>query len=286
MLRKAPPSLDRGEDVMSSMVRVGLTAVLLAGLPGVAAAQFPPPQPPAGSSSSSVQDRWPDPPKPQTAAPSRPQAQPAAPRNKPAPASAAAPPDADAAAQPKPAPRPAAAANVVACGGVFGKDSTHLKLAIKYDSRNIVFGDVDGPDGSKIKASVLFPNDPKRRLEVVWNNDASRSDMSVIAINGKSQWVAPKGLKLGLTLPAIEKANGRPFKVGGFGADGSASVLGWEGGALSALPGGCKVGIRLVADSKASQDARSAVAVDKGFLSNDASVLAVKPSVGEILIGY
>jgi hypothetical protein len=270
---------------MSSIVRAGLTAVLLAGVPSVAAAQFPPPAPPAGSSSSSVQDRWPDPPKPQTATPSGSQAQPAAPRRKPAPAGADAGPDGDAPAQPKPAPKPAATANVLTCGGVFGKDSTHLKLAIKFDSRNVVFGDVDGPDGGKIKASILFPNDPKRRLEVVWNNDASRSDMSVIAINGKSQWIAPKGLKLGLTLPALEKANGRPFKVGGFGADGSASVLGWEGGALSALPGGCKVGIRLVADGKASA-ARGAVTGDKEFLSNDATVLALKPAVGEILIGY
>jgi hypothetical protein len=267
---------------MSSIVRAGLTAVLLAGLPSVAAAQFPPPPPPAGSS---VQDRWPDPPK-QSGAPSRQQAQPAAPKNRTAPSADIAP-DGDAAAQPKPAPKPAAtASNVLTCGGVFGKDSTHLKLAIKYDSRNIVFGDVDGPDGAKIKASILFPNDPKRRLEVVWNNDTSRSDMSVIAINGKSQWVAPKGLKLGLSLPALEKANGRPFKVGGFGADGSASVAGWEGGALSALPGGCRVGIRLVVDSKVSPDARSAVTGDKEFLSNDATVLALKPSIGEILIGY
>src|SRR5215216_1088966 len=176
MLRKAPPSLDRGEDVMSSMVRAGLTAMVLAGVPslvwpGVAAAQFPPPPPPAGSS---VQDRWPDPPKPQSGASSRQQAQPAAPKKRPANDDAA--PDGDAPAQPKPAPKPAAG-NVLTCGGVFGKDSTHLKLATKFDSRNVVFGDVEGPDGGKIKASILFPNDPKRRLEVVWNNDASRSDM-------------------------------------------------------------------------------------------------------------
>jgi hypothetical protein len=63
-------------------------------------------------------------------------------------------------------------------------------------------------------------------------------------------------------------------------------VLGWEGGALSALPGGCKVGMKLVADSKAAPDARSAVSGDKELLSNDPGVLAVKPSVGEILIGY
>jgi hypothetical protein len=253
----------------------------------LAFAQFPPPPPPAGAGTS-VRDRWPEPPRssqssprtnPQTAPPSSSPAQPAAPRRQAAPAAA----DDDAA--PKPAP-PKPAANVIACNGVFAKDSTHLKLAIKYDSRNIAFGDVDGPDGSKIKASILFPSDPRRRLEVLWNNEASRSDTSIIAINGKSQWTAPKGLKLGMPLAAIEKLNGKPFKVGAFGTDGSASVLGWEGGALSSLPGGCKVGLRLAADSKAPADARNAVTGDKQFLSNDASVRAVKPSVSEILIGY
>jgi hypothetical protein len=174
----------------------------------------------------------------------------------------------------------------VTCGGVFARDSTHLKLAIKYDSRNIVFGEVDGPEGSKIKATVLYPNEPKRRLEVIWNDDAARTDMSLIVINGQSQWIAPKGLKLGTAVAALEKSNGRPFKLSGLGADGSASVTGWEGGALSALPGGCKVGIRFAADAKATQEARAAVAGDKELLSNDPNLRAVKPMVTEILIGY
>ena len=261
-----------------------MAAVVWAGFAGVSAAQFPPPPPPAGAGSS-VQDRWPEPPRgpqsaPRAGSPSASPAQPAAPRRPAAPAGTD-----DDAASPKPAaPKPAA--NVVACSGVFAKDSTHLKLATKYDSRNVVFGDVDGPDGSKIKASILFPNDPRRRLEVLWNNEASRSDTSIIAINGKSQWTTPKGLKLGLPLAAIEKLNGKPFKVGAFGADGVASVLGWEGGALSSLPGDCKVGLRLAVDGKAPPDARKAVTGDKQFLSSDASLRAVKPSVAEILIGY
>ena len=105
---------------------------------------------------------------------------------------------------------------------------------------------------------------------MLWTNEAARSGTSVIAINGKSQWSAPKGMKLGLPLAALEKANGKPFKMSGFGADGTAGVAGWEGGALGSLPGGCKIGMRLAADPKAPQEARSAVAGDKEFLSSDA----------------
>jgi hypothetical protein len=279
--------------IWSTGIRAALAAAVWTALTGISAAQFPPPPPPSGSGSS-VQDRWPEPPRnsqgnsqgnslgnprsnPQ---PTSPTAAATPPRRQASPAGTE-----DDTAPPKAAP-PRPAANVVACGGVFAKDSTHLKLAQKYDSRNVVFADVDGPDGSKIKASVLFPNDPRRRLEVLWNDEASRSDMSVIAINGKSQWIAPKGLKLGLSLAAIEKLNGKPFKVGAFGTDGSASVLDWEGGALGSLAGGCKVGLRLAADGKAPPDVRSAVTGDKQFLSNDASLRAVKPSVAEILLGY
>jgi hypothetical protein len=266
-----------------------LVATLAAALTSAATAQFSPA--PSGSSPT-VQDRWPEPAKPPQAEPLQAPGQQAAPKSKPdgkPPRSKAwiteddDTPAAQGQAKPQP-PRPPA--NVVACSGVFAKDSGHLKLAVRFDSRNVVYGQVDGPDGTRINASIVYPNDPKRRLEVLWNNEAGRSDTSIIAINGKSQWIAPKGLKLGLAIAALEKANGRPFKLSGFGKDGFATVLGWEGGALAALPGGCKVGMRLVENGKSPEDARNAVAGDKELLSNDASVRAVNPTIGEILIGY
>ena len=273
-----------------SRVCAALAAAIAVALPGVAAAQFPPP--PGTAPPDTVQNRWPDPGGPPPAAAPAPAAAPqAAPKRSPAAPAPAAPRarlDGEDLKPPpaKPVQHAAPPSYSVACSGVFAKDSTHLKLAIKYDSRNVVTGQVDGPDGSKIPASILFQNDPRRRLEVLWNNDAARTDPSVIAINGKSQWVAHKGLKIGLPLAAVEKANGKPFKLSGFGADGTASVAGWEGGALATLPGGCKMGLRLGLDSKAPQDARSAVTGDKEFLSSDASVRAVKPAIVEILIGY
>jgi hypothetical protein len=185
-----------------------------------------------------------------------------------------------------PAPAVEARTRTVNCSGTFGKDSSHLKLAMTFDSKNITFTDVDASNGSKVPASVLFPKDPRQRLEVWWANPAARSDTYLIVINGKSSWTAPGGLHLGLTLAQLEKLNHKTFKLKGFDKDGTASVSDWDGGALAALPGGCKSGVSLRADSKIPADTVAALPADKEYSSDDPEMRAAKPSVSEILIGY
>jgi hypothetical protein len=200
------------------------------------------------------------------------------------PAAAPPPPPADDPAPAQPA-QAAAPPRVIACSGHFGKTSSHLKLAQRFDSRNITYTEVDGPEGTKLRASVLYPGDPKRRLEILWQNEASRSDTHLIVINGQSTWTAPKGLRLGLTLAALEKLNGKPFKLKGFDHDAAGQVTDWQGGALEKL-GDCRLGLRFAADPKAPQDKRSEVSGDKDFVSTDAAMRAVSPKVTEIILGY
>ncbi|MPZ38260.1 MAG: hypothetical protein GEU95_09350 [Rhizobiales bacterium] len=182
-------------------------------------------------------------------------------------------------------PSKRAQARQIDCRGAFARDSSHIRLAQIFGPNNVTFTEVDGPENSKIMASVLFPRDPRRRLEMLWNNTTSRSGTQVIVINGKSAWSAPRGIKLGTQLAAIEKLNGRPFKITGFGADGS-TAADWQEGAMLSLQGGCKVGMRFVADPRAPEDARSRLAGQKELLSNDPNVRAIRPTVAEILIGY
>jgi hypothetical protein len=185
----------------------------------------------------------------------------------------------------QPAGARTSAPRTIACSGVFGRESTHLKLAVAFDSKNLEFTEVDGPEGTKLNASVLFPNDPKRRLEVLWQNEAARADTSLIVIGGKSQWAGPKNLRLGMTLAALEKANGKPFSLSGLDQNNGGSVLDWKGGAMASLPGGCKVGVRFTADAKAKDAARAAVA-GKELNSNDAVLKPAGLTVTEIILGY
>jgi hypothetical protein len=178
-----------------------------------------------------------------------------------------------------------AASRVVACSGPFSQDSSSLKLAMVFDSRNVSFENID-VGGTQVGESVLFAKDPKHRLEIWWANPASRSGTYLILINGKSTWSAPNGLKLGLTLAELEKLNRKPFKIKGFDKDNNATVSDWDGGALSKIPGDCKSGVTLQPDPKASADAVKELAADKEYSSSDAAMRDVKPRVTEILIGY
>ena len=194
------------------------------------------------------------------------------------------PPDATSA----PSEKPGAGTSMkaVVCGaGTFAKDSSNLRLAITFDAKNITYSDIN-VSGSPVGSSVVYPKDPKRRLEIWWQNQANRSGIYLILINGQTTWAAPGGMKLGLTLADLEKLNHKPFKLKGFDKDNNATISDWDGGALATLPGGCKFGVSLQPDSKASPDAVSALSADKEFTSDDTAMRDVKPKVSEILIGY
>jgi hypothetical protein len=173
----------------------------------------------------------------------------------------------------------------VACNGVFARDSSHAKLAMTFQSRNVAFTQVDGPSGGKIMATVLFAKDPKRRLEVWWTNPARRSDTHLIVINGASNWSAAGQLHLGLTLPQLEQINGKPIKLSGFDKNNVATLTDWNGGSLSAVAGGCKVGVSMRSRT-ASAAALGALPATREFTSSDAAMRTVNPEVSEILIAY
>jgi hypothetical protein len=184
------------------------------------------------------------------------------------------------------APAHAGKSNIVACSGIFAKDSSHAKLTSAFRSHNVSYAQVETNSGGKAMASVLYPKDPKRRLEVWWSQPATKSDTHLIVINGQSDWIAPGEVHLGLTLADLEKLNGKPFKLSGFDKDQVATLSDWDGGTLSAPAGGCKIGISLRADPKAPAATLAGLRADRAYASSDASLRAANPTVSEILVAY
>jgi hypothetical protein len=166
-------------------------------------------------------------------------------------------------------PSAPATAHAVACSESFGKDSSHLKLAMSFGFTKVTATDVEATGGTKVAASVIFPDDPQQRLEVWWKNATSHSGIYLIVIGGKSDWTAPGGLRLGLALAELEKLNHKSFKLKGFDKNGVATISDWGGGELASLPGGCNSGVSLRADPKVSAKIIGALSPNKEYASSN-----------------
>jgi hypothetical protein len=173
---------------------------------------------------------------------------------------------------------------VVDCAGPFARDSGMLALAVAYGATNMIFTH-ETVQGAQVGVTVIYPKDPRRRLEVWWQNP-NRTGTYLIDIAGRSIWTAPKGLRLGLSLEQLERLNRRPFKLNGFDGKGVASVADWNGGELAALPGGCKAGVSLRANGAKAASAVTALPAKDEYNSDDPALRALRPTVSEILIGY
>jgi hypothetical protein len=179
-----------------------------------------------------------------------------------------------------------AAQDVLACEGVFGKDTTHAKLVEAFGKSNVAFLDVDGDRGVKVKASVIYPDDPRQRVDVIWHDEKLRRRPAVIRVDFRSEWRALKGLHIGTELVEVEKINGKAFKLTGFDWELGGRVTNWQGGALARVPGGCEFRVGFNPWADAPDSARDKVSGEKEFLSGDPNMRATMPTVSEIILSY
>ncbi|OQW56071.1 MAG: hypothetical protein A4S14_10765 [Proteobacteria bacterium SG_bin9] len=177
-------------------------------------------------------------------------------------------------------------APVLACGGPFAKTTSHAKLAAEFGEKNVVYKDVDGPEGRKMKATILFENDPVKQIVVTWRDQAARNGISSIIASAPSTWVGPGGIRNGLPLKQVEKLNGGVFNINGFEWGGGGFASGFKG-PLASPPGGCVLSIRFepgIANPLPKKFA--AIVGDKKIPSSDRLMRRAKPMVSEWSVSY
>jgi hypothetical protein len=180
----------------------------------------------------------------------------------------------------------AAVPDALACEGAFAKDSTHAKLVETFGRSNVALLEIDGDQGVKVKASVIYPDDSRRRIDVVWHDEKLRRHPATVRVDFRSGWHAARGLHVGSELAEVEKINGKAFKMMGFDWELGGRVSNWQGGALAKMPGGCELRLGFNPWADAPDEARDKVSGEKEFLSSDPNMRASKPTVSEIILSY
>lgn len=175
---------------------------------------------------------------------------------------------------------------VLSCAGPLAADASHAKVVAAFGKENVAWTQVDGAEGEKIGSTVLFPKDPKRRIELFWADDEKRAGLTAARPGRKNPSAAPNGVRPGMTVAEVEKLNGKPFLLSGFGWDYGGSVTDWKGGALEKpAPGGCTVQVRFGLPESVDVVAAK-VAGDQDFTSDDKRIRAAKPTVESIALGW
>lgn len=160
-------------------------------------------------------------------------------------------------------------------------------LATAFGASHVVSADIPLGEGESESGTVLFPDQPDRRVEILWKFPREERSPRSVKISGlKSQWLAAEGLTLGLTLEEVERKNGRPFELMGFGWDRGGAVPSWSGGALDASQS-CRLRARFEPDTEAKNDPRlREVQGDRAFASNDSVMRSLPLRVTEIWLAY
>jgi len=176
-------------------------------------------------------------------------------------------------------------ADELTCQEPFSKTSDHTRLVAAFGPGNVASETIYGPEGATFKASVIFPKDPARRVEIVWWDEKARKRPARIRVEG-SGWTGPGNMRVGMPLQGATEMNGRPFGIYGFGWDYSGTVTDWKGGRLAKIPGGCTLFVQFESDEQAPEAELLKVSGDQEFTSSDAAIIAVKPKVKSFGIGY
>jgi|APTNR8051073442_1049403.scaffolds.fasta_scaffold00472_3 hypothetical protein len=95
---------------------------------------------------------------------------------------------------------------------------------------------VEGMSGQGV---VLFPDNPFHTAELYWDPEVEPVRPAFIRISGLgvadggTAWKTTEGVTVGTSMTELEKLNGRPFEISGFGWDYGGMVTDWKGGALA-----------------------------------------------------
>lgn len=170
--------------------------------------------------------------------------------------------------------------------GALNRYSSVLDLARAYGTDNMRDSSITLGEGESTPGTLLFPDDPARRLEIIWRDAAvKREPRSVVLRGERSRWMLPGGVSLGTSLADLERVNGRPFHLAGFAWDYAGAVTSWGGGALDSLLPGVKLYLEPRIEDRAGPRYRR-LQGDRDFESTHPDMKLLEPRVYQIRMDF
>jgi hypothetical protein len=166
----------------------------------------------------------------------------------------------------------------------IGVGTSRTDLITKFGASNVTDTIIYGTEGERRPGSILFPRDSSRMVEITWIDTVARARPATARLRGNaSAWTIPHGVTLGLALSELERLNGRPFSLTGFGWDYGGTVTDWKSGSLASLRTGTpRIFVRLSPEREAPAE----LSGDRELSSDLPAMKRLDPVVDEIVLSY
>ena len=172
---------------------------------------------------------------------------------------------------------------VLDCAAPFTKDASAASLAAHFGADNVTDEIVPGPEGTELRATVIFSKDLARRVEVMFADETGRKGLLRAAVTQAStQWTGPGGVRMGTGMNEVERRNGKAFSLTGYDWDMSGYTTDWHDGTFAQQPDGCRVGMRFSPTAAHGMD----ILGEGPYKSDLAGMRLAAPKVVEFSVGY
>ena len=175
--------------------------------------------------------------------------------------------------------------------GTVKANSSEASLKELLGAENVMRDSVYIGEGFYEKGTTLFKGTPEE-VQILWKdtiNFAKPDNVLIRPAEGKpNEWLVEGGIKIGMTLKELEKINGKPFSVSGFGWDYGGFVADWKGGKLDGKDGISNLVVRFGYDYNDEKlNAFAEKVMGEGpFPSNNSAMQKLNPKVVEISIRF
>ena len=181
---------------------------------------------------------------------------------------------------------------VLSCGpaGAVRGGDTEAALKARFGAR-IQQVEVDVGEGMTEPGTVLRDERGVPELYFTWK-DSSRKHPATIRSAEGAKWQLENGIKIGTDLRTVERLNGGPFTLSGWGWDYAGSVVSWKDGKVKRLDGAhCRVFARFEPANEtnvteARQQLINQTSGEGEFSSSNPAMAKLNPRVYEILLVF
>ncbi len=139
-------------------------------------------------------------------------------------------------------------------------------------------------EGDTAIGMALWPTDPKRRIEVFFEDGGAKRVETARIDDRRSVWRLG-GIGVGAKLADVVAVNRGPINVGGFGWDYGGGVDA-RGGRLSKWPGGCRIGMVMDVGPDVRNPPEGVMGEGIQLDSRSAVLQKAKPRVTKIFLSW